>query len=65
VTGGDSDVKKEESKETAATEKFYVVQKGDTLWSIALKHKTTVEDVRELNDLKNSKIRRGMKLRIK
>ena len=65
VTGGASSVTKEESKEEATTEKFYVVQKGDTLWSIALKHRTTVEEIRELNDLKSSKIKGGMKLRVK
>ena len=46
-------------------EVYYVVQKGDTLWSIALRHRTTVQDVRELNKLKSSSIRRGMKLRVK
>ncbi len=44
---------------------YYVVQKGDTLWSIALKHRTTVEEVRDLNKLDGSNIRRGMKLRVK
>ena len=65
VTGGASSVTKEESKEEAPTKTFYVVQKGDTLWSIALKHRTTVEEIRELNDLKGSKIKGGMKLRVK
>ena len=40
----------------------YVVQKGDTLYSIASKFKTTVDKIKELNDLKNNNLTIGSTL---
>lgn len=44
---------------------FYTVRKGDTVYSIAKRHKLTVAELRELNSLaKDAKLRPGKKLRV-
>ena len=44
---------------------FYTVAKGDTLYAIAKKHKLSVVDLRELNDLsKDAVLKVGQKLRV-
>lgn len=45
--------------------KMYVVQKGDSLFMISQKHKTTVAEIKKLNDLQDENIKPGMKLKIK
>lgn len=48
------------------TEKYYTVQKGDTLSHIAVKFGTTVEQLTKLNNIKNPNlIRPGQKLQVK
>lgn len=43
----------------------YVVKKGDSLWLIARKHKTTIEAICDANGInKNAILRAGMKLKI-
>ena len=42
----------------------YVVKQGDTLWNIAKRYKTTVENIRKINELENDTIRAGEKLYI-
>ena len=42
----------------------YVVQSGDSLWSIARKYKVRVNDLRSWNDLSGSMIRPGQSIRI-
>lgn len=43
--------------------KVYIVQPGDTLWHISRKYEgLSIEKIKELNNLKNSKIKPGMKL---
>ena len=45
---------------------YYVVKKGDTLWNIAKKYKTTVDKLVKLNKIKNPDIiKAGQKLRVK
>ncbi len=46
-------------------ERFYTVEKGDTLWSIAQKHGIAVEKLKQLNDLDSNVIRVGQKLKVK
>ena len=51
--------------ETKKKARVYTVKKGDTLWGIARKHKTTVAKLRELNKMdKKAVIHRGMKLTV-
>jgi len=43
--------------------RVYIVQPGDTLWHISKKYEgLSIEKIKELNNLKNSKIKPGMKL---
>lgn len=68
-TAGKS-VRKKEKRETAASDAAgkvirYRVKKGDTLQSIAGRHNTTVEDLRQDNGIKGSKVLIGQVLKIK
>ncbi|MFW5760847.1 MAG: LysM peptidoglycan-binding domain-containing protein, partial [Cyclobacteriaceae bacterium] len=43
--------------------KVYIVQPGDTLWQISRKYEgLSIQKIKELNNLKDSKIKPGMKL---
>lgn len=43
--------------------KFYMVQPGDTLWSISKKYNgLSVDDIKKKNNLKDENIKPGMKL---
>ena len=44
---------------------FYTVAHGDTLYSIAKKHNTTVDKLREINRLHNNNIHPGDEIRVK
>lgn len=53
---------KEEFEELASAA-IYVVQKGDTLWKIAKKYNTTVDDLVQINEIENpDRIYTGQKL---
>ncbi|MEN9489467.1 MAG: hypothetical protein RL494_1732 [Bacteroidota bacterium] len=45
--------------------KLYIVQKGDSLYTISQKHNTTVADIKKLNGNKAENLQPGMKLKIK
>jgi LysM repeat protein len=45
--------------------KYYEVKKGDTLYSIARKFKTSVDVIKEINGLKDNTISIGQKLLIR
>ena len=48
------------------TEKnYYIVKSGDTLYSIAKKYNTTVDEIKKLNNLKSNNLSIGMELKIK
>lgn len=49
---------------TAAAEAEYYVRSGDSLWDIAREHGTTVRELREANDLRNSRIYPGQVLTV-
>jgi murein DD-endopeptidase MepM/ murein hydrolase activator NlpD len=52
------------SRQSKADREEYIVQKGETLWSIAKRHNTTVAAIQEQNELKNEHIFVGQKLYI-
>ncbi|MBQ8306072.1 MAG: LysM peptidoglycan-binding domain-containing protein [Blautia sp.] len=59
----EEDKLKEEAKETA--DKTYTVKKGDTLWAISQKYKTTVQALVDYNGIKNPDvINVGQKIKI-
>lgn len=43
---------------------YYVVQKGDSLWSIAKKYNTTAKELQDLNNLKSTSLSIGQMLKI-
>lgn len=53
------------SSSTSSQYTYYTVKKGDTLWDIANQYKgVTVEDLKKWNNLGNSKLQVGQKLKI-
>ncbi|MFO8057998.1 MAG: LysM peptidoglycan-binding domain-containing protein [bacterium] len=44
---------------------IYVVEKGDSLWSIARKHDVHMWEIKKLNDMETESVRPGQKLEIK
>jgi len=53
------------SQTTTIAAKYHKVVKGDTLWDIAKKNKTTVKKLKSLNNLKSDIIYPGQKIRVK
>jgi hypothetical protein len=52
--------------QTTGTSTVYVtIRKGDTLGSLAKKHKTTVERIKKLNNMKGDFLREGQRLRVR
>jgi membrane-bound lytic murein transglycosylase D len=48
-----------------STETYYQVRSGDSLWTIAKKHKISPEEIKKWNNLKNNTIHPGNRLLIK
>ena len=58
-------VKKDKSsKKEKNNSKYYIVKKGDTLYSISKKYNMSLKDLKNLNKLKSNKIKIGQKLKI-
>ena len=47
---------KDEVKEKNASISIYVVQKNDTIWNLAKKYNTTMEDIIKINNIENPDI---------
>jgi membrane-bound lytic murein transglycosylase D len=60
-----AEVSKKGKKDKYQEQLLYIVQKGDSLFSISLKHHTTVADIKKLNGDKVENLQPGMKLKIK
>lgn len=54
-----------EEETPESEENIYVVQKGDSLWSIAKRFNTTVTELKRINNLKTETLSIGQKLKIK
>lgn len=65
VLGKDYNFVKKEEPKTVANENEYIVQQGDTLYSISKKFNTTVEDLVKKNNIIDNKIAIGQKLILK
>lgn len=67
VTEVVAEVSKKDLKKSSKyqEQKLYIVQKGDSLFSISQEHHTTVADIKKLNDIKDENLQPGMKLKIK
>ena len=50
------------STPSTSTYDTYIVQKGDSLWSIANKHNTTVDNLKSINNLSSNVLSIGQKL---
>lgn len=49
-------------QENGTTERIYIVQRGDTLWSIAKNNNITVDQIKELNNLTSNLLSVGQQL---
>lgn len=54
-------IRSSKNAETSSS-KYYEVKKGDTLYSIARKHNITVQELKEINNLKSNQISIGQEL---
>jgi LysM repeat protein/lysophospholipase L1-like esterase len=54
--------KKEDEKKTPPKTKTHIVKKGDTLYDLAKKYKTTVAQIKKTNNLKSDNLKIGQKL---
>ena len=68
ATGKDTVIKKSDSSTaTAPKPKFiyHTVQPGDTLWNIAQRYKTDMQQIKKLNNISNSKLlKKGTRIKI-
>lgn len=60
--GKASPAKKPAAKPAKAAKSGYQVRRGDTLWSIARRHGTSVDRLKEANEIASSKLLAGQKL---
>lgn len=60
----EEDVPTPDQPTTIETRKYHIVIKGETLWRISKKYGTTVDTIKQLNNLKNNIISTGMRLRV-
>lgn len=49
---------------TLEDQRLYIVQKGDSLFKISIKHNTTVAELKKKNNIKEDDLQPGMKLKI-
>jgi LysM repeat protein len=54
-----------QNAEARTTADYVIIQKGDTLYSLAKRHGTTVQQLQELNQLEGTLLKIGQKLKIK
>ena len=58
-------VKNEQSTDSTTSADVVTIQKGDTLYALAKRHGTTVQQLLALNNLDSSKLKLGMVLKVK
>ncbi|MEA1972454.1 MAG: LysM peptidoglycan-binding domain-containing protein, partial [Candidatus Cloacimonadota bacterium] len=58
-------LEKEFKKKNSGYFLYHIVKRGDSLWKIASRYKTSVSKIKALNNLSSNVIRPGQKLRLK
>lgn len=58
-------IQKEVQPTDASEDRTHEVQKGESLWDIARQYKVTIEDIVKWNNLNDTKVKAGEKLKIK
>ena len=53
------------SNDNAVSESFYVIQQGDTLYSLSKKYNISVEDLKKVNGLRDNALSIGQKIKLK
>jgi LysM repeat protein len=62
----DPQVEPEPEPEPAqATEEFHTVRSGESLWTIARQHNTSIANIRRLNNLTSDNLRPGQRIRVR
>jgi len=56
--------KKQKQNDLIQKTNLYVVKKGDTLYSISRKHNISVQELKNLNNIKDSNISVGQSIKI-
>ena len=56
--------KKQKQSDLIQKTNLYVVKKGDTLYSISRKHNISVQELKNLNNIKDSNISVGQSIKI-
>ena len=64
VAGKTLKISKSESTTEQLKNGFHIVVKGESLYSISKKYNTTVQKLKSLNNLSDSKIKIGQKLKV-
>jgi peptidoglycan endopeptidase LytE len=59
---GKADNRHQASAKQTAGDSYHTVKKGETLSSVAKKYSVSVSELKEMNELKSSKLKRGQKL---
>jgi LysM repeat protein len=58
-----ADAEKNPSQESAAV--YHTVRQGDTLWDIARKYGASIQQIKNLNDLRSNNLRPGQRVRVR
>ncbi len=58
------EVKSEKRNDTVKPKKYHKIKKGDTLFSVSKKYNLSVDELKDLNHLRENKIAIGQKLRV-
>jgi LysM repeat protein len=65
IAGKQLKIKKGTKNNTSGNNsKFHLVSRGESLYSIAKKYNTTIQKLKSLNNLSNSNIKAGQKLKV-
>ena len=64
IAGSTLKIKKGGEILTGGTNNYHLVTRGESLYTIAKKYNTTIQKIKSLNNLSNSKIKTGQKLKV-